>query len=196
MDEYKSNSYKSKAEQAEKKVEKVVTGVVKTKPKSEATKVKDLLISEDAANVKKYILMDVLIPAFKKAISDIVTNGIEMILYGEVGRSGKRPTADRVSYRDYYDSSRDRDRAKPAARYSFSDLTFENRGDAERVLDRMDELIATYGMVSVADMLDTAGIVPNYTDNKYGWTSLRNAKVIRTRDDDYMIDLPRAMPID
>ena len=86
--DYKPNSHKYKEEQKNlstdrKKVEKVVTGKVKTKKKSEASKLKDVFISEDVSNVKSYILMDVLIPAAKKAISDIVSNGIDMILYGE-----------------------------------------------------------------------------------------------------------------
>ena len=45
----------------------------------------DVFISEDVNNVKSYIVMDVLVPAIKKAISDIVTNGIDMILYGKLG---------------------------------------------------------------------------------------------------------------
>ena len=87
-EEYKSNSHKSKEGQTEtlterKKVEKVVHGKVRTKPKSGISKVTDMFISEDAANVKSYIVMDVLVPAVKKAISDIVRDGIDMILYGE-----------------------------------------------------------------------------------------------------------------
>ena len=88
MEEYKPNSHRSKEEAAtskEKKVEKVVHGAVKTRKKSGLEKAKGLFISDDAANLKSYVLMDVLISAFKKATSDIVTNGIEMILYGETG---------------------------------------------------------------------------------------------------------------
>ena len=81
MEEYKSNSYKSKENKPpEKNVKKVVSGSAKVKKKSDLSKVKDAFISEDAHNVTSYILMDVLIPAVKKAVSDIVTNGIDMIL--------------------------------------------------------------------------------------------------------------------
>ena len=89
MEEYKPNSHKSKEEQKdlvpEKRVEKVISGTVKPKKKSEMQKFADVFISEDVNNVKSYIVMDVLVPAIKKAISDIVTNGIDMILYGEAG---------------------------------------------------------------------------------------------------------------
>ena len=58
----------------------------------------------------------------------------------------------------------------------------------------MDELIATYGLVSVADLYDLVGIAGSYTDNKYGWTDIRNASVVRVRDG-YVIKLPRALPL-
>ena len=77
--------------------------------------------------------------------------------------------------------------------YSGNDLYSE--GEAEDVLSRMDELIDTYGVVSVADLYDLVGISCNYTDNKYGWTNIRNVEPIRVRDG-YMLKLPKAMPID
>ena len=82
MEDYKSNSHKAKAEAkeaAEKKVNKVVTGNVKRKKKSEVSKFKDVFISEDVSNVKTYIFLDVLVPAIKKAVSDIVKDGIDMM---------------------------------------------------------------------------------------------------------------------
>ena len=56
-------------------------------------------------------------------------------------------------------------------------------------------MIDTYGIVSVADMYDLVGIATNYTDNKYGWTNLRNAEPIRVANG-YMLKLPKAGPID
>ena len=200
MEEYKPNSHRSKEEAAtpkEKKVEKVVHGAVKTRKKSGLEKAKGLFISDDAANLKSYVLMDVLIPAFKKAISDIVTNGIEMILYGEAGRSRKNSPAGSVSYRNFYDR-RDSDRRQlnspVRTGYSVDDVVLETRGEAEDVLARMDELIEMYGVVSVADLYDLIGVTGNYTDNKYGWTNIRNAEPIRVRDG-YLLKLPKPLPI-
>ena len=58
----------------------------------------------------------------------------------------------------------------------------------------MDELIDTYGIVSVADLFDLVGITGNYTDNKYGWKNISNAKAIRVWDG-YILSLPKAIPI-
>lgn len=207
MEEYKSNSYRSKEAQKndnvkpeDRKVEKVVTGVVKTKKKSKISQAMDNFISEDAKNVKSYVLGEVLIPAIKKAISDIVTDGIDIILYGETRGKNRRSTADRVSYRSYYDDRGGRNRmnerqAIMAGSYSYDDIILSTRGEAEDVLSRMDELIETYGLVRVADLYDLVGITGNYTDNKYGWMNIRNAEIIRVRDG-YMIKMPRAVPID
>lgn len=199
MEDYKPNSHRSKEAPPvkEKKVEKVVQGAVKTRKKNGLEKAKSVFISDDAANIKNYVVMDVLIPAMKKAISDIVTNGIEMILYGETGRTKRSSPAGSVSYRNYYDR-RDDDRRtyKTPIRvgYSIDDIVLETRGDAEDVLSRMDELVDTYGIVSVADMYEMVGITGNYTDNKYGWTNIRNARPVRVRDG-YLLDLPKPQPI-
>ena len=198
MEDYKPNSHRSKEEQnlPEKKIEPVVKGRVTTK-KNNVRKLTNTFVTEDIQNVKSYVLMDVLVPAIKKAISDIVTNGIDMLLYGETGRSRRKTNASVVSYRNYYDSRREERYSSSRTRtgYSYDDVVLETRGEAEDVLSRMDELIDTYGVVSVADLYDLVGISCNYTDNKYGWTNLRNAEPVRVRDG-YMLKLPKALPID
>lgn len=203
MEEYKPNSNRFKEEQKNKEQEKrvakpIVTGKVVTKKPSAVRKLAGEFISEDAKNVKNYVFGEVLIPAIKKAISDIVTDGIDIILYGESRGGKKRSTADRVSYTSYSDrygrSARD---TRPALSngYSYDEIILNSRGEAEDVLTRMDELMDTYGLVRVADLYDLVGITGNYTDNKYGWTNIRNAEVVRVRDG-YMIKMPRAVPID
>ena len=208
MEEYKPNSHRYKEMQAKKeetnlepkRVEKIVAGPVKTKKKSKISKFTEEFISEDAKNVKSYVFGEVLIPAIKKAISDIVTDGIDIILYGESRRSKGRGPADRVSYRNYYDdrgtrASRMMDRGPTNTGYSYNEVILATRGEAEDVLSRMDELIDMYQVVRVADLYDLVGITGNYTDNKYGWTNIRNADIVRVREG-YMIRMPRAIPID
>ena len=199
-EEYKPNSHKFREGQSEalteKKIEKVVRGKVKTKPKSGVSKIADIFISEDVSNVKSYIMMDVLVPAVKKAISDIVRDGIDMILYGESRGRRSSTTSSYVSYRDYSRSD-DRDRfrdSRTRSGYNHDDIILESRGEAEEVLTRMDELIDTYGVVSVADLYDLIGKSCEYTDNKYGWTNIRNAEPIHVHDG-YMLKLPKALPI-
>lgn len=201
MEEYKPNSDKYKRDknkEDEKRVEKIVSGSVVTKPKSAIKKFSESFVSEDLKNVKSYVIGDVLIPAIKKAISDIVRDGIDMLLYGSSSKRGdRRSSVDRVSYSNYYDRDR---RVLPDTRSTYAgyldrDIILSSRGEAEDVLARMDELMDTYGLVRVADLYDLVGITGNYTDNKYGWTNIRNAEIVHVRDG-YLIKMPRAVPID
>ena len=199
MEDYKPNSHRSKetAQKTEKKVEKVVRGSVKTRKKNGLEKAKSAIFSEDAANIKSYVVVDVLIPALKKAISDVVTNGIEILLYGESGRTRRNMPSGGISYRNFYDRRDDSPRrlSSPVMNgYDINDIVLETRGEAEDVLARMDELVEQYGVVSVADLYDLVGITGNYTDNKYGWTNIRNAEPIRVRDG-YLLKLPKVTTI-
>jgi hypothetical protein len=197
---YKPNSHKSKAEAQERepRVKKVVTGKVKTRKKNEITRVKDAFISEDASNVKSYVLMDVIVPTIKNTIVDIVTDSIRMIFLGESGRKSRTSSGSKVSYRSFYDK-RDEDRySRPATtnrnRFDIDDILLESRGDAEMILDQMDAVIDEYGHVTVADLYDMVDMSAPYTAARYGWTSIGSAEPVRTRDG-YLLKLPRPKPV-
>lgn len=201
-DNLPDNSHTSRAEKQKsiegKRAEKVVHGKVKTK-KNNTRKLTDVFITEDAANVKNYVLFDVIVPSIKKALYDLVVGALDMTLFG--GRGGgnsKRSISDKVSYRDYNSISKRDERSygntRTTSGYSYDDIVLETRGEAESVLSRMDEIIEEYDSVRVADLYDLVGITGDYTDNKYGWTNIRNARVVRTRDG-YKIEMPRALPL-
>lgn len=196
--DYKSNSHKSKAEQdvaqsEKKRVEKVVKGTVKTKKKTGVTK-----LAEEANNVKTYLISDVLIPSAKKLIVDLVKDGIEMLAYGSTRRDGRRPIVDKVSYDKRYVKYDDRypvPEPRSRARFDYDQLEFDNRGEAELVLTRLDEVIETYGHARVSDLYDLIGQTCDYTYNEYGWTNLSTAKVVPIRGGGYGLDMPRALPL-
>lgn len=197
MENYTPNSNKYKNEQkamADKKVEGVVSGVARTKKKSEMQKIANIFLAEDISNVKSYILMDVLVPAVKDAIEDV----IHMLLRGESARSRKSTTASKVSYRNFYERERDRrDYSIPASRsgFDYDEIVFETRADAETVLDSLNEIISSYGSVSVADLYDFAKVpTSNYMANNYGWTDIFGCRPERIRDG-YILKLPRPMPL-
>lgn len=199
---YKPNSHKFKEEQKaaseeRKKVEKVVTGVAKVKKKNKFGKLAGELISEDTSNVKSYLVQDVLIPAIKNTIEDIVTKGIRMFLRGDASGSRRDSQGSRISYGKFYDRDSDRRSidTRPKNRFDYDDIIVESRGEAEAILSQMDEIIATYKFVSVLDLYDMVGITAPYTADKYGWTDLRTARVVPVREG-YVLKLPKAFPID
>lgn len=202
LSDLKSNSHKSREVAAaenkrERRATKVVTGSAKTR-KNEKRKLANIFISEDASNVKSYVFMDVLVPAIKKAISDIVTNGVDMILYGETrsNRSNGRSSSN-VSYRSYYNDSRDRrDSRDSRIRFDYDDVTFETRRDAIAVRDEMQNISREYGFVRVADLYDLADISAPYTAVNYGWFDVSHVDIMQLRDGRWILKLPKAMPIE
>lgn len=195
MENYQSNSFKSKeleAKQPEKKLTKVANA--KLKKKSEIQKIAETFVAEDLNKVKNAVLMDVIVPAVKKVISDIVTNGIDMLLYGEV-KNNKATTTSKIGYNSMYNSQNQANAARVArSSYIYNDIILSSRGEAEEVLNQMNEIIGTYGVVSVADLCEIVGVTGEFTDNKYGWSDIRDAYVERSKDG-YMLKLPRALPI-
>ena len=195
MENYQSNSFKSKeleAKQPEKKLTKVANA--KLKKKSEIQKIAETFVAEDLNKVKNAVLMDVIVPAVKKVISDIVTNGIDMLLYGEV-KHNKTTTTSKIGYNSMYNSQNQTNAARVArSSYIYNDIILSSRSEAEEVLNQMNEIIGTYGVVSVADLCEIVGVTGEFTDNKYGWSDIRDAYVERSKDG-YMLKLPRALPI-
>ena len=203
MGDYPDNSYSGREQRqdvsppSEKKLEKVVNGEVKIRKKSKVKKFADFFVPEDTDSVKSYILTDVVIPGIKNAVADVVS----ILLFGEVGRLGKGGRGrSKISYQTYYRDDRDdrRDYARPRniSGFDYDDILFETRGDAELALDQLESAISQFGIVSVSDLYDLAGITcPSYTANKYGWTDVRSAKVVRVRDG-YILQLPRTVQID
>ena len=201
VDEIKPNSHKSKREQEDisrKRVTKAITGNV-TMKQSGLRKFTNAFISEDAPNIKSYVVSDVLIPAVKKLFFDIITNGADMLFYGGNG-SRNRSDAARYGYASYWDKnkqpSRDRGPSEPprSTRFTYDDIRFTSRHDAVLVLQRMDEIMAEYGTVRVADMFDLVGKTGEFTDMAYGWYDIREARVESGRDG-WRIVMPKAQPI-
>ena len=201
--DYTPNSNKYKAEQKEvsterKKVDKVISGTAKRKPDA-ARKLTNLFAPGDMSSIKEYIIMDIVVPAVKKMVSEVVRNGIDMLMWGESGR-GKTYTgnSDKVSYRSYYGSNDNRNNSSTRTRsvFDYDNIIIPTRQEAEEVIRRMDEIVEIYKVVSVADLYDLCGITDhNYMNAKYGWTSIRTAEAVRVANG-YIIKLPRAMPLD
>lgn len=195
MENYQSNSHKAREEK--KKLEKVVTGKVKVRKKSEFRKLADVFVPEDINELKTHLLIDVIIPKLKSVLADIGRSAIDVILYGEESADSRRYSSlPKISYSKYSkDNSRTYGQKRSRMGYEFEEASVESRGEAEEILMRMEEMIDTYGLVSIADYHDLLGLRGQYTDNKYGWTSLRNASVVRVSDG-YMIRFPKAFPLD
>ena len=197
-DLYKPNSHKAKKEIKEKppkNVQKVVSGGVKTKEQPLAKKMAHSFLADDVANVKSYIILDVLIPTIKEAISQIIKNGSDMLIFGDV-----KPSSSRGGGYNYNGITKKSNNSlthrtvNRRATHDFRDVTFETRSDAMEVLSQLNELIENYGNATVEDFYTFIGEgkTAKYTDRKWGWTDLEGRNIERVLGGGYMIDLPPA----
>lgn len=194
--DYTSNSYKSREKNDQEttvvdkpKVQKVVSGQVVTKKHSQ-NRLKDIFISKDAATIKEYIIYDLIVPTIKR----IIVGSLDIALNGDRG-SSYRYGSEKITYRDYASISKApaRDTYRAASDYYYDEFIIPDMGEAKAALSQLDDILATYHFVSVADLCETVGVSSKYTDNDYGWTDLRDAKIVR-RGGGYVIDLPPASP--
>lgn len=180
-----------------------ITGNVKIRKKSSATKIKDIFLPGDTVKVKNFVLKDVIIPTIIKAIDTIVTEGVHMMLYGETDKRRNSTPSNSVEWRSHYDySSKSRSSSARPYRsslsretYEYDDIIFETRGEAENVLMGLDAMLDKYSIVTVADYYELVQVSCNHTARNYGWSDLRSAYIARTRGG-YMIKLPKPLPID
>lgn len=188
MEEYKTNSHKSKEVAKQHAIEKVVSGRVRVKRqrKGNLEKAAEIFTGQDLNSVKEHLIKDVLFPNIQKLLYDTITNGADTIIYGGKGKN-KRSDGTRVSYWRSYDSGSGSNNETPTYSgrgiYNFENLLFEKKQDAEAVLDSMQEIIDQFGVVSVADLYDLADVtIDNTTASNYGWKSIASAKSVATPD--------------
>lgn len=205
--DYQGNAKKNKEEgkAPEKKIEKVIVTEVVVQKRSIGRKFRDLFIEADLRSVAKYVVSDVLLPAIRNTIVDASTKGIERMMYGESSirrrnyGMGPRITYNNPVNRGYSSSPLSRhapaiERGPRSSRHSRDDFILSSREEAELVLERMNDIIDTYEVVSVADLNELVGLPTSHVDNKWGWIYLGDVQVRQIREG-YLLDLPPAEPI-
>lgn len=196
-----SNKERSVEKPPEKKVEKVITGEVVQRKKGLGRKIAETFSGDDAQSVGNYLLFEVVIPAAKSLLSDIVNQGTERALYGESRPKGGMSRNNYTSYNRMYDGNKSRNESsrtisqRARASHDFGEIVLATRGEAEDVLDRLVMLIEQYDIATVSDLYDLVGITGSFTDDKWGWSDLRDARIQRINNG-YLVNLPRATPID
>lgn len=183
--------------------EKKVIAKAKVQKKSAIKEALRTFFVRDLPEIAEHLVVDVAIPAAKNAITDMVTQGIQQLLYGEVDPR-RRPTSGYTSYSsasrnnrgNAYYRPRESDRREPrqSKPTNVEDLVFDTRGDAVDVIEYVAETIDEYGQVSVADLMSSVGIQPRYTDERWGWTTT-DAFEIRQIREGWLISADRPDPI-
>lgn len=183
--------------------EKKVIAKAKVQKKSAIKEALRTFFAQDLPEIAEHLIIDVAIPAAKNAITDMVTQGIQQLLYGEVDPR-RRSTSGYTSYsrssrdysgRAYYESRRpERRESRQPKPTNVEDLVFDTRGDAVDVIEYIAETIEEYGQVSVADLMSSVGIQPRYTDERWGWTTT-DAFELRQIREGWLVSADRPEPL-
>lgn len=197
--DYPGNSYIEKENSDSKKV---IHGEVIRKKKTLGQKIRGTFFSGDLNDVVPNLVSDILIPRMQDIFLDLINDGLEMLIHGEV-RNRRRSNSfsslqGRVNYSERYRIAQSNAQPRQSIRSSrvdFDQIILEDQYDAKTVLRNMRDAIAQYGQVSIADLCDYLDITSNYTDNKYGWFNLNDARIRRVSSG-YLIDLPDPVPLD
>lgn len=180
---YKSNSYKSKAEEEVSRKPVIQTGQAKKHKRTFLDKLKDQALRDANADSFSDLILDIAIPALKDTLSDVICNSVDILLFGEPRRGRRSSQGGKGAYIPYNSvSKRERDRETAKGRravFDFSGLEFTSRTAAEDVLRSCKQELYEEGQLPVAAMYEYAGrgedISP--TDWNYGWTNLDDVEV-------------------
>lgn len=165
-------------------------------------RLKGALVAETGRALLDYIVYDVIVPNLKDAVAATVNRA----LFGDgrgytVGsRGGNTHRTDYTAYSRGRSNGSSRDPRRELSprvktQHNFDEVVFNDRAEADLVLERLMDLIDSYGVATVADFYDLAGISTDYTDNNWGWERLGSAAIRRTRAG-YILDLPRPITIE
>lgn len=184
--------------EAKEKPASVVIGSAKKKKKGLGQRLSNLIIVEDVEKVARDFMMDVLVPAAKNTFIEF----LETVITGDSrvrsGSSSRSRTSPYVSYNKVGNRETRRSMSSNArVAHDFDDLIFDSKRDAEKVLERMLDVLDQYDEVTVATLYYLSDIRADHTDEKYGWTSLKpkEAFVIRVREG-YLLKLPKPVVLD
>lgn len=174
--------------------------------KNELVKLADIFVADDMKNILSDVFHERVVPIIKNGLFDIGNYFLGRSLFGQGASNKKRdyPSSGRTT--DYSTKRNtttttfgDRDRITDRSdskddvirNMSYNDVCFDTRGEAEEILDDLNDLIDTNGFATVFDFFDDAHMSCDYTLDNYGWTDLRRAEVVYGRNG-YKIKFPRA----
>lgn len=206
MEEFPSNSKRTtkKADEPKKDITPIVSSdSVNRKKAGLGRRMSETFLGGDARSVGGYIFWDVAVPAGKSIITDMVSEGIERLLFGESRPRGRRTSSigggggSFVNYGKHSTSRtmNERDRREIVGRptrhsHSVDDVYLASRHEADEVLEAMYLLLEKYEIVTVADLYRLLDEDASPVDARWGWASLQGSDVRRARGGDYQIILP------
>ena len=169
-------------------------------------KFKKAWFGENVENAGEFMLFEIGIPAVKATLSDMISNGVEVLLFGESsGRHTRSRSKESSGYTGMYKRERDRDRDARDMRRSDTGYVWEqvepmSQRDCMSVIAEMKDWAYDNEYVTVGELLDMmkASSLAVHTDDNRGWYSedlKGNACSCYAVRGGYLLDLPRPRAI-
>lgn len=214
MAEFEGNSHSDRQPQRHRKprekppakeVKRVVTGEVIQRKPSLGKRLKQHFFPAQEQSVGDYVIFSVLLPAAQNAISEAVSQGVDLVLFGESrGRRSRVAGRGRTTYHAPGGTAPwNRDREDPRegisrrgrATHNFMEVVIPDRVEAQLALEELEDLLEDFDQVTVGDFYDAVGLSKDFTDENWGWTDLRGTRILRAGSDGFIIDLPPVKPL-
>lgn len=195
MADYSSNSHASKAsaeKEAPQKNEAVAHASLHKKKGLE--KLAETFLTEDVDSAKTYVVRNMIIPGIKRLIMGTIGAFLGVESGANSWYYGKSTTAGNVAFRKYNEAYDNGQSKKTYRRVWYEDVIVASMGEAQMIMDRMNQILETYYRVRVLDLYEVAGVETNFTDSNYGWTNISQAKILETRAG-YLIKMPAPYPL-
>lgn len=194
-------------------VQRVIKGKIIEKKKPLGVRFKELFISDDSRGVGSFLVLEVIVPALRDIVADVVSQGVEKVLYGQVRSTSRRtggyrpsptvpytnynarpapssppwPTARTVPARDLSPQAR--------ATHDLREIVFQTRDEAIDILEWLRDRIARYTSTTIEELYTAVGIRSDYTDRSWGWRNLDAAEIVRVPNG-YWLRLPPTEEVD
>ena len=208
LSHYRGNSHReSSPEQKRETRAPIISAPPRRVERSTWGRFRDMFAGQDARGVGASVLFDVVVPAVKDLFYEVITEGAHRGLYGDSAPRNPRLGASRRSQHTPYNQASRREFSaerrpeldrRDRALHDFSSLIFRNAGEATTIADHLYSLVDQYGVATVNDFYEAAGITGDFADSNFGWSGvqgLRGTRVRRVRDG-YILEVPRPRPID
>lgn len=204
--EFPSNSNKRRP--PDEKLESVVVNKVVSGKKPVGKRLRDMFFAGDGRSATESVISDVIIPQIKDMAVEAVKEVIERMIFGDRG-TNRRPNSYRPnnpgSYTNYGARYSGRPQAPrptredgPNAALRSDDIEYivlGSRGEAQAVLDQLNDTIEKYTSASIADLKSSINWSADLTDQDWGWDNLEAATIRRDRNG-FVLNLPKPQPLD
>lgn len=185
-----SNSFSTKEKEDESPVLSPVVTDNRTGNRGFLSRVGRNLISGGESfkeNFMESVIFEFLVPTAKDMMVNIADMAIDLIVYGDAGRSTKsyRSKPYKRSYDEYYER---KNKTVTSTRkvlnldhqmYKFEEIPIEDYQEAKKALQDLKDAVNEYGRVTVSNYCQVRQVEDEFTDNNYGWRNLDSAHVSR-----------------